>query len=83
MMGVFTEWQGKYAAVGIPTFPIKIEGRDKKPLTKGYQRSPKTRGATGPNRSISGWQQSMTSRPISPSELRSASAIERALHNVH
>ena len=39
MMGVFTEWQGKYAAVGIATFPIKIEGRDKKPLTKGYQRT--------------------------------------------
>ena len=39
MMGVFTEWQGKYAAVGIATFPIKIEGKDKKPMTKGYQRT--------------------------------------------
>jgi hypothetical protein len=38
-MGVFAEWQGKYAAAGIATFPVKIEGKDKKPLIKGYQRT--------------------------------------------
>ena len=39
LMGVFAEWQAKYAAAGIATFPVKIEGKDKKPLIKGYQRT--------------------------------------------
>ncbi len=36
MTGVFAAWQPRYAEHGIPTFPVHIEGADKKPSTKGY-----------------------------------------------
>jgi Bifunctional DNA primase/polymerase, N-terminal len=36
--GIFAEWQPRYAAHGIPTFPVRIIGRDKVPMSKGYQR---------------------------------------------
>jgi Bifunctional DNA primase/polymerase, N-terminal len=35
--GVFSEWQPKYAARGVATFPIKIEGKRKVPMTTNYQ----------------------------------------------
>jgi len=34
--GVFAEWQPRYAAHGITTFPVTIIGKDKKPAVKGY-----------------------------------------------
>lgn len=37
-MGVFAEWQPRYAQHGIATFPLIIEGRTKKPATSGYTR---------------------------------------------
>lgn len=36
MSGVFAEWQPRYAAHGITTFPVIIDGKDKKPAVKGY-----------------------------------------------
>jgi hypothetical protein len=39
MSGVFSKWQPKYAARGIATFPVAIEGKDKRPMNKGYQRT--------------------------------------------
>ncbi|MEY9717905.1 hypothetical protein ABIA22_000395 [Sinorhizobium fredii] len=35
-MGAFAEWQPQYAAHGIATFPVVIDGKDKKPAVKGY-----------------------------------------------
>ena len=35
-MGLFAEWQPRYAHEGIATFPLRIEGKSKKPATKGY-----------------------------------------------
>jgi len=37
-MGVFAEWQPRYADHGVATFPLLIEGKTKKPATKGYNR---------------------------------------------
>lgn len=34
-MGLFAEWQPRYAEHGIVTFPVRIEGQDKKPVGKG------------------------------------------------
>ena len=36
MNGVFARWQPRYAEHGIPTFPVSIEGVDKKPAVRGY-----------------------------------------------
>ena len=36
MSGVFARWQPRYAEHGIPTFPVRIEGVDKKPAVRGY-----------------------------------------------
>jgi Bifunctional DNA primase/polymerase, N-terminal len=35
--GVFGAWQGEYAKRGLPTFPVKIDGADKKPAIRGWQ----------------------------------------------
>ncbi|CCE97210.1 conserved hyphotetical protein [Sinorhizobium fredii HH103] len=35
-MGAFAEWQPQYAAHGIATFPVVIDGKDKRPAVKGY-----------------------------------------------
>ena len=37
-MSVFGEWQPVYAAVNVPTFPVKIVGNDKIPAVRGWQR---------------------------------------------
>lgn len=37
-MGVYAEWQPRYAGEGVATFPLIIEGATKKPATKGYGR---------------------------------------------
>ena len=37
-MGVFAEWQPKYAQRGIATFPLSLEEGRKKPTTRGYDR---------------------------------------------
>jgi Bifunctional DNA primase/polymerase, N-terminal len=34
--GVFASWQPRYAEHGIPTFPVRFDGADKKPHTRGY-----------------------------------------------
>jgi bifunctional DNA primase/polymerase-like protein/primase-like protein len=39
MTGVFSKWQPEYAARGIATFPVAIEGKDKRPMSMGYQRT--------------------------------------------
>jgi hypothetical protein len=39
MSGIFSKWQPEYAARGIATFPVAIEGKDKRPMNKGYQRT--------------------------------------------
>src|SRR5262245_52944089 len=39
MTGIFSKWQPLYAEHGIATFPVKIEGKDKKPMNQGYQRT--------------------------------------------
>jgi hypothetical protein len=39
MSGIFSRWQPRYAEHGIATFPVRIEGKDKRPLSKGYQRT--------------------------------------------
>ncbi|ALN75846.1 bifunctional DNA primase/polymerase [Aureimonas sp. AU20] len=36
-MGIFSEWQPQYAERGIATFPVLIEGKDKRPASKGWQ----------------------------------------------
>jgi len=38
-MGLFAEWQPRYAHEGVATFPLLIEGKTKKPATKGYART--------------------------------------------
>lgn len=38
-MGVFAEYQPRYAEHGVATFPLLIEGKDKKPATKGYAKT--------------------------------------------
>ena len=38
MSGLFARWQPQYAEHGIPTFPVRFEGDDKKPAVKGYLR---------------------------------------------
>lgn len=38
-MGLFAEWQPRYAEQGVATFPLIIEGKNKKPATKGYART--------------------------------------------
>jgi hypothetical protein len=38
MSGIFSEWQPRYAEHGIATFPIRIEGGRKVPMTTNYQR---------------------------------------------
>ena len=35
-MGLFAEWQPRYANEGVATFPLSIEGKSKKPANKGY-----------------------------------------------
>ncbi|MBB3645614.1 hypothetical protein FHX14_001793 [Rhizobium sp. BK619] len=35
-MAAFAEWQPRYAAHGIATFPVVIDGKDKRPAVKGY-----------------------------------------------
>lgn len=35
-MGLFSEWQPKYADHGVATFPVQIHGKDKKPAVSGY-----------------------------------------------
>src|SRR5262245_27455121 len=37
--GVFSKWQPLYAEHGIATFPISIEGKNKRPMSKRYQRT--------------------------------------------
>jgi len=37
-MGVFAEQQPEYAKHGIPTFPLNIQGKTKKPASRGYGR---------------------------------------------
>ena len=39
MSGIFSRWQPRYAEHGIATFPVKIEGKDKRPMNQGYQRT--------------------------------------------
>jgi Bifunctional DNA primase/polymerase, N-terminal/Primase C terminal 1 (PriCT-1) len=39
MSGLFPEWQPRYAAHGIPTFPVRFEGSDKKPCVTGYMKA--------------------------------------------
>ena len=39
MSDIFSRWQPRYAEHGIATFPVRIEGKDKRPLSKGYQRT--------------------------------------------
>jgi Bifunctional DNA primase/polymerase, N-terminal/Primase C terminal 1 (PriCT-1) len=39
MKGVFATWQPIYAERGIATFPVAIEGKDKRPMSMGYQRT--------------------------------------------
>src|SRR5262249_8415037 len=39
MSGIFSKWQPRYAERGIATFPVVIEGKNKRPLSKGYQRT--------------------------------------------
>ena len=35
----FAEWQPIYAAHGLSTFPVRIQGSDKKPMVKNYLRA--------------------------------------------
>jgi hypothetical protein len=39
MTGIFSTWQPIYAEHGIATFPVVIEGKNKRPMNKGYQRT--------------------------------------------
>ncbi|GGE24873.1 hypothetical protein GCM10011390_50380 [Aureimonas endophytica] len=36
-MGIFSEWQPQYAERGIATFPVYIDGKDKRPAIKRWQ----------------------------------------------
>jgi hypothetical protein len=36
---IFAAWQPEYAGRGLPTFPVRIAGPDKIPITRGYQRT--------------------------------------------
>jgi hypothetical protein len=36
VQGAFAQWQPRYAAVGIPTFPLTASGERKRPLVRGY-----------------------------------------------
>ncbi|MBR0685294.1 bifunctional DNA primase/polymerase [Bradyrhizobium manausense] len=38
-MSRFADWQPVYAAHGLATFPVRIEGRNKKPMAKNYLRA--------------------------------------------
>lgn len=38
MTGAFSQWQPRYAAIGIPTFPFVASGERKRPLVRGYDR---------------------------------------------
>lgn len=38
MTGLFAQWQPRYAAHGVATFPLVIEGKEKRPAVKHYQR---------------------------------------------
>jgi hypothetical protein len=38
MSGAFAEWQPQYAEHGVATFPVRVDGKEKKPATKGWQR---------------------------------------------
>jgi len=38
-MGLFAQWQPQYAQRGVATFPLLIEGKAKKPATKGYDKT--------------------------------------------
>jgi hypothetical protein len=35
---IFGQWQSDYAERGLPTFPVEIDGTNKVPMTRGYQR---------------------------------------------
>lgn len=35
-MGLFADWQGLYAGYGIATFPVHIDGKDKRPALSNY-----------------------------------------------
>jgi hypothetical protein len=37
-MGIFSEWQPRYAEVGVATFPVVIDGKQKKPAVSNYRR---------------------------------------------
>jgi hypothetical protein len=39
MTGLFGEWQPRYAAHGIALVPVQVIAKDKKPLTKGYNKT--------------------------------------------
>jgi hypothetical protein len=36
---IFGLWQSEYAQRGLATFPVRIDGKDKVPMTRGYQRT--------------------------------------------
>jgi Bifunctional DNA primase/polymerase, N-terminal len=36
---IFGTWQGEYAERGLATFPVRIDGHDKVPMTRGYHRT--------------------------------------------
>jgi len=38
-MGIFSTWQPIYATHGVATFPLIIDGKSKKPATKGYAKT--------------------------------------------
>ena len=38
MAGLFSEWQPRYAECGIATFPVRIDGTQKKPAVSNWQR---------------------------------------------
>src|SRR4051794_39005131 len=35
-MGIFTDWQPRYARHGVPTFPVTVGANAKRPLVKSY-----------------------------------------------
>jgi hypothetical protein len=37
-VGIFEKWQPEYAARGLPTFPVNIIGKDKRPAIRGYMK---------------------------------------------
>jgi Bifunctional DNA primase/polymerase, N-terminal len=38
MSGLFAAWQPRYAQHGIPTFPVRFDGADKRPGIRGWQK---------------------------------------------